>query len=70
MPGRVVSVSVTVGQRVTAGQGIVIVEAMKMENELRSEIDGVVKEIHVSADDRVDGDAALVTLEADSGEDR
>ena len=43
---------------------------MKMENELRSEIDGVVKEIHVSADDRVDGDAALVTLEADSGEDR
>ena len=69
MPGRVVSVSVTVGQRVTAGQGVVIVEAMKMENELRSEIDGVVKEIHVSADDRVDGDAALVTLEAESGED-
>ena len=70
MPGRVVSVAVVVGQRVTAGQGIVIVEAMKMENELRSEIDGVVKEIHVSTDDRVDGDAPLVTLEAESGGDK
>ncbi len=62
MPGRVVDVLVSEGDTVTAGQGIVIVEAMKMENELRAEIDGVVSKIHVRADDRVDGNAELVTL--------
>ena len=62
MPGRVVDVLVAEGDTVTAGQGIAIVEAMKMENELRAEIDGVVSQIHVRADDRVDGNAELVTL--------
>ena len=46
----------------TAGQGVVIVEAMKMENELRAEIDGVVSKIHVKPDDRVDGNAELINL--------
>ena len=63
MPGRVVDVLVAEGDAVSAGQGIVIVEAMKMENELRAEIDGIVSEIHVRADDRVDGNADLVTLD-------
>lgn len=62
MPGRVVAVLVKQGDAVTVGQGIAIVEAMKMENELRAEITGVVATVHVAAGDRVDGNATLVTL--------
>ena len=49
MPGRVVRVLVAVGDHVTAKQPVVVVEAMKMENELRTPRDGVVKEVLVSA---------------------
>ncbi len=62
MPGRVVQVMVAEGDSVVPGQGVVIVEAMKMENELRAEIAGVVAKVHVKADDRVEGNAELVTL--------
>lgn len=62
MPGRVVAVLVKPGDAVTVGQSIAIVEAMKMENELRAEITGVVATVHVAAGDRVDGNATLVTL--------
>ena len=62
MPGRVVKVLVEVGQVVTEGQGVVIVEAMKMENELRAETDGIVDVVHVGPDDRVEGNAILVSL--------
>jgi biotin carboxyl carrier protein len=62
MPGRIVSVSVEVGDQVTPGQGVVIVEAMKMENELRAEIEGVVTAVHVKADDRVEGNSDLISL--------
>lgn len=49
MPGRVIQVAVSEGDQVTAGDGIVVVEAMKMENELKAPVTGVVKDIHVSA---------------------
>lgn len=68
MPGLVVSVRVEVGQAVQGGEGMVIVEAMKMENELRAETDGVVHRIHVSAGDTVQKDQVLIefqTPEAD-----
>ena len=45
MPGKVVRVLVEVGSEVEKGDGIVVVEAMKMQNELKSPKDGVVKEI-------------------------
>lgn len=64
MPGRVVKVLVAEGDHVKAGQGVVIVEAMKMENELRAEIAGVVQVVKVRAGDLVEGNAELVTLEA------
>ena len=62
MPGLVVRVEVTMGQAVAAGEGLVVVEAMKMENELRAPSTGVVAQIHVKAGDRVEKGAALVTL--------
>jgi pyruvate carboxylase subunit B len=62
MPGLVVRVEVTVGQEVAAGTGLVVVEAMKMENELRAQGRGVVERIHVKAGDRVEKGAPLVTV--------
>ena len=63
MPGMVVKVEVEVGQTVRAGQGVVVVEAMKMENELKAPGDGVVAKIHVEARQTVDKGAVLITLE-------
>jgi pyruvate carboxylase subunit B len=63
MPGLVVRVGVRQGQRVEAGDGLVVVEAMKMENELRAPRPGVVTGVHVAAGDAVEKGAPLVTLE-------
>src|SRR3954470_5018139 len=54
MPGLVVRVEVSEGEAVQVGTGLVVVEAMKMENELRAQTDGVVERIHVKAGDRVE----------------
>jgi len=62
MPGLVVRVEVSAGQVVEAGEGLVVVEAMKMENELRASHHAIVEQIHVSAGDRVEKGAPLVTL--------
>ncbi len=62
MPGLVVRVAVTQGQAVETGEGLVVVEAMKMENELRAAYPAVVEQIHVSAGQRVEKGAPLVTL--------
>ena len=64
MPGLVVRVEVTAGQRVEAGAGLVIVEAMKMENELRAPRAAVVAAVHVAAGQTVEKGAPLVTLES------
>jgi biotin carboxyl carrier protein len=63
MPGRVVKVLVRAGDRVTSRQGLVVIEAMKMENELRSPADALVREVRVSEDASVDAGAVLVVLE-------
>jgi len=63
MPGLIVRVSVNVGDRVEAGQGIVVMEAMKMENELRATAAGVVKSIEVAAGTAVEKGTLLVALE-------
>ena len=62
MPGMVVRVEVSEGDHVEAGQGIVIVEAMKMENELKVETDAVVTRVHVSEGQAVEKDQLLVDL--------
>ena len=63
MPGLVVRVEVAVGDSVGAGAGLVVVEAMKMENELRAPGAGVVAAIHVTPGAPVEKGAPLVTLE-------
>ena len=63
MPGRIVRVLVAAGDRVAAQQGVVVVEAMKMENELRSPKDGVVREILVREGDAVEARAVLLVIE-------
>ena len=62
MPGLVVRVAVAAGQRVDAGTGVVVVEAMKMENELRAPRAGVVETVHVAVGQAVEKGAPLVTL--------
>jgi biotin carboxyl carrier protein len=63
MPGRVVRVLVAVGDRVTARQGLVVVEAMKMENELRTPRDGTVKQVLVAGGTAVETGAVLLLIE-------
>jgi pyruvate carboxylase subunit B len=63
MPGLVVRVSVEVGDRVSAGQGVVVMEAMKMENELRSAADGKVRAVLVEVGTAVEKGATLIELE-------
>lgn len=66
MPGQVVEVCVTTGDRVTAGQKLVVLEAMKLLQPLTAPNAGTVAEIHYKAGDSVEGGAVLVSIEADS----
>jgi biotin carboxyl carrier protein len=63
MPGLIVRVNVSVGDRVEAGHGIVVMEAMKMENELRATAAGIVKSVEVTPGTAVEKGALLVALE-------
>jgi propionyl-CoA carboxylase alpha chain len=56
----VVSIAVTQGQEVKAGETLVVVEAMKMENILRAERDGTIKTIRVKQGDSVAVDAVIM----------
>ena len=63
MAGRVMRVLVAPGDEVTASQGVVVVEAMKMENELRAQRAGRVKDVSVSAGTSVEAGRVLVVIE-------
>ena len=63
MPGKVLRVLVKEEQKVSEGDGLVVVEAMKMENELKAPRDGVVKKILANAGEPVDGSTLLLTIE-------
>ena len=63
MPGLVVRVLVEGGQRVEQGDGLVVLEAMKMENELRATAPGLVKVVHARPGDTVEKGQSLVELE-------
>ena len=63
LQGLVLSVEVTVGQKVKAGENLVIIEAMKMENPIVAPKDGTIQSINVAKGDTVETGNALVTIE-------
>lgn len=66
MPGKVVKISAKVGDKVVKGQTLIILEAMKMENEIKSGIDGVVKAIHVKEGDALDNGVLMMEVEEEA----
>ncbi len=63
MPGKVIKVCVGAGEAVRKNQTLVIVEAMKMENEIKAASDGVVTKVHVAAGELVDVERTLCEIE-------
>ena len=65
MPGKVVKIQTQIGDKVVKGQTLLILEAMKMENEIKSGVDGVVKAIHVKAGDALENGVLMMEVEAE-----
>ena len=63
MPGTIVEVKVKVGDQVKAGDGVLVIEAMKMENEIQSPVSGTVLAIHVAKGDAVTPDQVLLEIQ-------
>jgi biotin carboxyl carrier protein len=68
MPGKVVKIGAPAGTQVAEGEGVVILEAMKMENEIKSPIDGVVRELGVAEGQTVESGALLFVVEPPASE--
>lgn len=68
MPGKIVKILVGEGDRVEKGQGLVIVEAMKMENEIRSPGAGIVEKINFKEGDLVDAAEPIMELKSEEKE--
>ncbi len=62
MPGNIIDIKVAAGDTVTNGQTLLILEAMKMENEIKAPCDGTVAGVHVAKGDTVDSGALLISL--------
>lgn len=62
LPGQILQLLVSVGDEVKKGQALVILDAMKMENEVIARMDGIVKEISVNPGDNVMKDDLLISL--------
>lgn len=62
MPGKILSITVSTGQQVKTGDVVVILEAMKMEQEIKSSLSGTVKDILVIAGDTVKKEQALIVI--------
>lgn len=63
MPGTILSVSVSAGDQVKKGDTLVVLEAMKMENEIKAPRDAKVVAVHVSRDEMVEAGKALLSIE-------
>jgi biotin carboxyl carrier protein len=63
MPGKIVKILVKKGEKVVAGQTVIIVSAMKMESEYKAGHDCIIKEIHVKEGDTIEGNQPLLSLE-------
>lgn len=65
MPGTIVAVKVKIGDKVTAGDGVLVIEAMKMENEIQASKTGTVVAVHVAKGDTVTPDESLIEIQPD-----
>ena len=65
MPGKIVKILTAVGEKVVKGQTLIILEAMKMENEIKCGSSGVVKAIHVKAGDALENGVLMMEVEAE-----
>lgn len=65
MPGTIVAVKVKVGDKVKAGDGVLVIEAMKMENEIQASKTGTVVAVHVAKGDSVTPDESLLEIQPD-----
>jgi pyruvate carboxylase subunit B len=65
MPGTIVAVKVNIGDKVKAGDGVLVIEAMKMENEIQASKTGTVVAIHVAKGDSVTPDESLLEIQPD-----
>jgi propionyl-CoA carboxylase alpha chain len=63
MPGLLVSIAVSEGQSIKAGQELAVVEAMKMENVMKAEQDGVVSKVHANIGESLTVDQILIEFE-------
>lgn len=63
MPGKIVKIMVNEGDQVEKGQTLIILEAMKMENEIKCGVDGVVKTIHVNEGDALEQGVLMMEVE-------
>lgn len=63
IPGKVVDVLVRVGDHVKVGQPVLVIEAMKMDNEIHAPKDGIIREVYVSKNDTVMPDEALIYID-------
>jgi biotin carboxyl carrier protein len=63
LPGKISHVAVGVGEEVRAGQGLLVIEAMKMENELKAAAAGIVRDIRVTAGQAVNAGDVLIVIE-------
>lgn len=63
MPGNIVNVQVKAGDTVTKGQVLLVLEAMKMENEIMAPRDGVIAGVHVNKGDSVDSGKLLISMQ-------
>ena len=62
LPGKITHVAVRAGEAVTAGQALVVIEAMKMENELKASAPGTVQEVRVAVGQAVNGGDVLIVI--------
>ena len=63
MPGLIAQIDASVGEKVTKGQSLLTIEAMKMQTNIRSELDGIIKDIVLDAGQQVDAGDLLIIFE-------
>ena len=62
IPGKIVSILVSVGDAVSAGDVVIALEAMKMQNEIKASVDGVISEVKCNAGERVEANVPLLEI--------